>query len=55
MAGLTIDQLIKIIIGVLVVVFVVIGIYLIFKTYILDFFKNMLGGNSTESFLCFLR
>lgn len=46
MAELTIDQLIKIIIGILVVVVVVIGIYFIFKSYILDFFKNMPGGNS---------
>jgi len=43
---LTIEQLIKIIIGVLVFVAVVLGIYLFFKNYVIDFFRN-LGGNET--------
>jgi len=43
MSELTIDQLIKIIIGVVVVVVVIFGIYMIFKNNIIDFFKN-LGG-----------
>ena len=43
---LTIEQLVKIIIGVLVVVAVVIGIYMMFKNQVIDFFKNI-GGNST--------
>ena len=45
---LTIEQLIKIIIGVLVFAVVVFGIYLFFKDYVIDFFKN-LGGNETAS------
>lgn len=50
---LTINQLIKIIIGVLVVVVVVFGIYVFFKDYVIDFFKNI-GGNSTEMILSIL-
>ncbi len=49
MSELTIDQLIKIIIGVLVFVVVVLGIYFFFKGYVIDFFKNF-GGNETGIF-----
>ena len=42
---LTIEQLIKIIIGILVVVAVVLGIYLFFKNDVIDFFTNI---NQTE-------
>lgn len=45
---LTIEQLIKIIIGVLVVVVVVIGVYVFFRNYIFDFFKS---GNETAGVL----
>ena len=55
MSELTISQLIKIILGALVVVAVIGGVYLIFKTYILDFFKNMPGGNSSAgNFILYL-
>jgi uncharacterized membrane protein (DUF485 family) len=37
---LTINQLIKIIIGILVIVIVVGGLYVFFKNYVFDFFKN---------------
>jgi hypothetical protein len=43
---LTTQNLIKIVIGVLVFVIVVLGIYFFFKDYVIDFFKNM-GGNKT--------
>ena len=43
---LTIQNLIKIIIGVLVFVIVVLGIYFFFKEHVIDFFKNI-GGNQT--------
>jgi len=43
---LTITNLIKIVIGVLVFVIVVVGIYFFFKDYVIDFFKNI-GGNQT--------
>jgi hypothetical protein len=47
---LTIENLIKIIIGVLVFVVVVVGIYFLFKDYIIDFFKNI-GGNQTAEII----
>ena len=39
--ALTEENLIKIIIGVLVFVVVVIGLYVFFKDYVIDFFKNI--------------
>jgi len=44
---MTIEQLIKLILGILVFVAVVIGLYLFFRDNIIDFFKN-LGGNETN-------
>jgi len=44
MTQLTTGQLIKIILGILVVAVVVIGVYLFFKDYFIEFFKNMVGG-----------
>ncbi len=55
MAELTIGQVIKIIIGIFVVVVVVGGLYLFFKNYVIDFFKNILGGNSTKLVLFLLK
>ena len=49
MSELTIEQLIKIILGVLVFVAVVIGVYLFFKTQVISFFKGF-GGNSSGIF-----
>lgn len=43
---LTIENLIKIIIGIFVFVIVVLGVYFFFKDYVIDFFKNV-GGNGT--------
>jgi hypothetical protein len=51
MSELTIGQLIKIILGVLVFVIVVIGLYFFFKNYVFDFFKNMGGGNETTGII----
>jgi len=47
---LTITNLIKIIIGVLVFVIVVFGISFFFKDYVIDFFKNM-GRNQTAEII----
>jgi hypothetical protein len=47
---LTIENLIKIIIGVLVVTAVTYGLYLFFTNNVIDFFRNM-GGNGTVKFL----
>ncbi len=53
--ALTEEQLIKIIIGVFVIVIVVLGIYFFFKSYVIDFFKNMLGGNQTGVILSLIK
>ncbi len=44
---LTIGQLIKIILGVVVVAVVIFGLYLFFTNYVIDFFKNIPTGNKT--------
>ncbi|MBT4258012.1 hypothetical protein HOD88_02425 [archaeon] len=54
MAELAIGQLIKIILGILVVVVVIIGIGFFFKDTVLDFFRNFTGG-STELVLSLLK
>lgn len=41
---LTITQLIKIILGIIVVVAVVVGVGLFFKDYVMDFFENLPSG-----------
>jgi hypothetical protein len=51
MAELEIGQLIKTIIGVFVIVVVVSGLFLFFKNYVLDFFKNIVPTNSTKLIL----
>ena len=48
---LTIENLVKIIIGVLVFVVVVFGIYLFFKNYVIDFFKNQVPSDIAGLFL----
>ena len=44
MAELTIETLIKIILGLIVVVAIVAGLYLIFKNQIIEFFKNIFSS-----------
>jgi len=51
LAELTIEQLIKMILGILVVVAVAIGLYLFFKDKIMEFFK----GLSPEIILAMLK
>ncbi|MCK5043893.1 hypothetical protein KAR52_02740 [Candidatus Pacearchaeota archaeon] len=55
MAELTINQLIKIILGIFVVVAVVGGLYLFFKNSVIDFFKNLFGNNSTKFIFALLK
>jgi len=54
MSELTVEQIIKLVVGVLVVVAVVLGIYLIFKEKIFEFFNgiptNVSLGNFWRSF-----
>jgi len=54
MAELTINQLIKIIIGIFVVVVVLGGLYLFFKDYVIDFFKNLPEGEPSKLILSLL-
>ena len=51
---LSIGYTIKIILGILVIIAVVAGLYLIFKERIIDFFKNLPGGNATDTTKIFL-
>ena len=51
MAQLAIGQLIKIILGVLVVIAVVAGLYMFFKNNVLGFFKNPPGANVSKAIL----
>jgi hypothetical protein len=53
MAELTVSQLIKIILGIFLVVAVVIGIYLFFKNNLIDFIKNLGGGEENASKIFF--
>ena len=55
MANLTVPQLIKIILGVFVVVAVVFGVVLFFRETVIDFFKNLMGGNVAEHILFLLK
>lgn len=52
---ISIEQLIKIILGVLVFIVVVLGIYLFFKNNILDFFKNLGGNEAAQTFLSLIK
>jgi len=55
MGELTVSQLIKIILGILVVVAVVFAVYLIIKDYVIDFFKNMGGGDAIGGVIALLK
>jgi len=55
MAELTISQLIKIILGVLVVVVVITGLYFVFKNYVLDFFKGFASNETNQIILGVLK
>lgn len=48
--GLTSEQLVKIIMGILVVAAVLIGLFFLFKNKILDYFKQLPVGNDTLAF-----
>jgi hypothetical protein len=49
MAELTINQLIKLIVGILVIVAVVWGVYFVFKNNVMDFIKNIGPGVNTSA------
>jgi len=51
MAELTINQVIKIILGIFVVVVVVVMLYFVFKDKIISFFKNLPTGGEPLQFI----
>ncbi len=51
MAELTIEQLIKLILGIIVVVAVVVVVYIVFKNNILEFIKGISSGKPAEIIL----
>jgi Kef-type K+ transport system membrane component KefB len=54
MAALTINQLIKLIIGIFVFVIVVGGLYWFLNNYIIDFFKNIVPEEPAKFILLLL-
>lgn len=50
MSELTVDQIIKLIIGALVVVAVIVGVYLLFRGNILEFFNNLPTNTTAGNF-----
>jgi len=55
MGELTVGQIIKLILGALVVVAVITGLYFAFKNNIIDFFENLPGGEPEQIVLGLLR
>ncbi|MEK6913515.1 MAG: hypothetical protein AABW47_02485 [Nanoarchaeota archaeon] len=55
MSALTIEQIIKIILGLIVVVAVVVGLYLVFKNNFFDFFKGISVGDPAKLFIGLIR
>lgn len=51
MAELSINQLIKIILGICVVALVIGGLYFFFKNQVIDFFKNLVGDETGKIIL----
>jgi len=51
MAELTINELIKLIIGILVVVAVVVAVYIVFKDHVLEFIKGIPSGEPEKILL----
>jgi len=55
LSELTVEQLIKIILGIFVVVVVIAGLYFFFKTQVIDFFKGISVGEPTQMFGALIR
>jgi hypothetical protein len=53
--ALEVEQLIKVILGIVVVAAVVIGVYLLFKNNIFDFFKGLSPGKQPTLFIALLK
>ena len=55
MADIAVENIIKIILGLLVVVAVVAGVYLFFKYHVIDFFKGLGGDKPAQIFLAIIK
>ncbi len=55
MAELSTNQLIKIILGILVFVAVVLGIYIFFRDKIIDFFNNLIPDEPNKLFFSLIK
>ena len=53
--ALEVEQIIKLILGILVVVAVAVGVYLFFKNQIFDFFKGISPGEPPGFFIALLK
>ena len=51
MAQLAVGQLIKLALGIFVVIAVIVGIYMFFRTSVIGFFKGLPGANASEIIL----
>lgn len=54
MASLTINQIIKMILGAFLIVAVIVGIYLFFSGTVIDFIKNLMGDDEVTKFVLIL-
>jgi flagellar biosynthesis/type III secretory pathway M-ring protein FliF/YscJ len=55
MSALTIEQIIKLILGIAVVVVVIIALYFVFKTRIMEFFNSLSPEDVTKVFLVLIK
>ena len=55
MSELTIEQIIKLILGIAVVVAVIIGIYFLFKNQLMEFFNNLSPPEANKVFLSLVK
>jgi hypothetical protein len=55
MSELTIEQIIKLILGIFVVVAVILGLYLVFKNNVVEFFNTLSPGNASKVFLSLIK
>jgi len=55
LSELTVEQLIKLILGIFVVVAVAAGVFFFFKNQVIDFFKGLSVGGPTQMFLILIK
>ena len=55
MSELTIEQIIKLILGMVVVVVIIVALYFVFKNQIMEFFNTLSPGNVDKVFLSLIK